>query len=241
MAKRGSGLREQVRKGGGMKRYRKDGAAREERGTRCRRLMTTSMPTIDCLPPLRRTFPLLSRHSNSIYYPPSCCSASLRCIGGALLAARFLSLFQHVALVDGLINKLNNSKKKLSLSQDLATLDVTKLTPLSPEVISRQATINIGEREKEREHLREREDCVEEESIDLYSFGLSPLDLFLHLSLHLLHLSLHLFHNNRNHRARRPRQVHGRQGHLGRADRPLQERAREEHHHQARVRQRQDL
>ncbi|KAM9301332.1 eukaryotic translation initiation factor 2 subunit 3 isoform 2-T2 [Morus bassanus] len=28
--------------------------------------------------------------------------------------------------------------------QDLATLDVTKLTPLSPEVISRQATINIG-------------------------------------------------------------------------------------------------
>jgi hypothetical protein len=28
--------------------------------------------------------------------------------------------------------------------QDLASLDVTKLTPLSPEVISRQATINIG-------------------------------------------------------------------------------------------------
>ncbi len=28
--------------------------------------------------------------------------------------------------------------------QDLATLDVSKLTPLSPEVISRQATINIG-------------------------------------------------------------------------------------------------
>eukprot|EP00887_Chlorella_sp_A99_P004823 scaffold4.g4823.t1 len=28
--------------------------------------------------------------------------------------------------------------------QDLSTLDVTKLTPLSPEVISRQATINIG-------------------------------------------------------------------------------------------------
>ncbi|XP_070606791.1 eukaryotic translation initiation factor 2 subunit 3 isoform X2 [Erythrolamprus reginae] len=28
--------------------------------------------------------------------------------------------------------------------QDLTTLDVTKLTPLSPEVISRQATINIG-------------------------------------------------------------------------------------------------
>jgi len=30
------------------------------------------------------------------------------------------------------------------LKQDLKTLDVTKLTPLTPEVISRQATINIG-------------------------------------------------------------------------------------------------
>ena len=29
-------------------------------------------------------------------------------------------------------------------SQDLDTLDISKLTPLSPEVISRQATINIG-------------------------------------------------------------------------------------------------
>ncbi len=28
--------------------------------------------------------------------------------------------------------------------QDLGTLDVTKLNPLSPEIISRQATINIG-------------------------------------------------------------------------------------------------
>ena len=28
--------------------------------------------------------------------------------------------------------------------QDLATLDISKLTPLSPEVISRQATLNIG-------------------------------------------------------------------------------------------------
>ena len=46
---------------------------------------------------------------------------------------------------------------------------------------------------------------------------------------------------DRNHRPRRPRQVHGRQGYLGRADGPLQERAREEHHHQAGVRQRQDL
>lgn len=28
--------------------------------------------------------------------------------------------------------------------QDIATLDITKLTPLTPEIISRQATINIG-------------------------------------------------------------------------------------------------
>lgn len=30
------------------------------------------------------------------------------------------------------------------MEQDLSTLDVKKLHPLSPEVISRQATINIG-------------------------------------------------------------------------------------------------
>jgi translation initiation factor 2 subunit 3 len=30
------------------------------------------------------------------------------------------------------------------MEQDLSTLDVTRLHPLSPEVISRQATINIG-------------------------------------------------------------------------------------------------
>lgn len=35
--------------------------------------------------------------------------------------------------------------KKVGLAeQSLDTLDVSKLTPLSPEVISRQATINIG-------------------------------------------------------------------------------------------------
>jgi len=33
-------------------------------------------------------------------------------------------------------------------SQDLKTLDVSKLNPLSPEVISRQATINIGARRR---------------------------------------------------------------------------------------------
>ncbi len=37
---------------------------------------------------------------------------------------------------------------RLSPLQNLETLDAAKLTPLSPEVISRQATINIGERGK---------------------------------------------------------------------------------------------
>ena len=34
--------------------------------------------------------------------------------------------------------------------QDAATLDASTLTPLSPEVISRQATINIGARRSPR-------------------------------------------------------------------------------------------
>ncbi|KAK2645775.1 hypothetical protein Ddye_020970 [Dipteronia dyeriana] len=37
-----------------------------------------------------------------------------------------------------------SSSKKGLMEQDLSKLDVTKLHPLSPEVISRQATINIG-------------------------------------------------------------------------------------------------
>ncbi|KAK4855469.1 hypothetical protein QYF36_007697 [Acer negundo] len=36
------------------------------------------------------------------------------------------------------------SSKKGLMEHDLSKLDVTKLHPLSPEVISRQATINIG-------------------------------------------------------------------------------------------------
>lgn len=36
------------------------------------------------------------------------------------------------------------ASKKGLMEQDLAKLDITKLNPLSPEVISRQATINIG-------------------------------------------------------------------------------------------------
>lgn len=39
---------------------------------------------------------------------------------------------------------LSGAENKGLLKQDLASLDVTKLTPLTPEVISRQATINIG-------------------------------------------------------------------------------------------------
>ena len=42
------------------------------------------------------------------------------------------------------LNLANKISFLLCPSQDLSTLDVAKLTPLSPEVISRQATINIG-------------------------------------------------------------------------------------------------
>lgn len=36
------------------------------------------------------------------------------------------------------------AQKEIIMEQDLRKLDVTKLHPLSPEVISRQPTINIG-------------------------------------------------------------------------------------------------
>ncbi len=39
--------------------------------------------------------------------------------------------------------RAKNRSAKLA-KQDLTTLDVTQLNPLTPEVISRQATINIG-------------------------------------------------------------------------------------------------
>lgn len=35
-------------------------------------------------------------------------------------------------------------------------IDVTKLTPLSPEVISKQATINIGKKQTKKQKLREK-------------------------------------------------------------------------------------
>ena len=41
------------------------------------------------------------------------------------------------------VKKVKNTGEGLSV-QDLSKLDQTKLTPLTPEVISRQATINIG-------------------------------------------------------------------------------------------------
>lgn len=41
-------------------------------------------------------------------------------------------------------HKSHGAKQSHLAVQDIATLDATKLTPLTPEVISRQATINIG-------------------------------------------------------------------------------------------------
>lgn len=41
-------------------------------------------------------------------------------------------------------HKVSNMSRKGLMEQDLSKLDVAQLHPLSPEVISRQATINIG-------------------------------------------------------------------------------------------------
>lgn len=57
-----------------------------------------------------------------------------------------LRLFLFIGLscwCPGASSSLKMSRKGL-MEQDLSKLDVTKLHPLSPEVISRQATINIG-------------------------------------------------------------------------------------------------
>ncbi|GFR50164.1 hypothetical protein Agub_g12329, partial [Astrephomene gubernaculifera] len=55
------------------------------------------------------------------------------------LRSRLVSLIQSSAAAP----KMSKSKPQLR-EQNLETLDAAKLTPLSPEVISRQATINIG-------------------------------------------------------------------------------------------------
>lgn len=49
---------------------------------------------------------------------------------------------KHVSFKEEVIN--TKSTKAILAYQDLTTLDPSKLTPLTPEVISRQATINIG-------------------------------------------------------------------------------------------------
>ena len=49
----------------------------------------------------------------------------------------------HIEAERPLLRAGKMSRKGL-MEQDLSKLDVTKLHPLSPEVISRQATINIG-------------------------------------------------------------------------------------------------
>ncbi|CAM9230330.1 unnamed protein product [Heterosigma akashiwo] len=52
---------------------------------------------------------------------------------------------KHVTFSPDTNNRVGDGKGSSHLAvQDLATLDVTQLTPLTPEVISRQATINIG-------------------------------------------------------------------------------------------------
>lgn len=52
---------------------------------------------------------------------------------------------KHVTFSPDTNNRVGDGKGSSHLAvQDLATLDVSQLTPLTPEVISRQATINIG-------------------------------------------------------------------------------------------------
>lgn len=61
------------------------------------------------------------------------------------LTKRFLR-FTHLDMTTSETNSKTNTVEQEDklLQQDLSKLDVTKLTPLTPEVISRQATINIG-------------------------------------------------------------------------------------------------
>jgi hypothetical protein len=49
-----------------------------------------------------------------------------------------------IKAVGDLAFAVSNMSGRGLMKQDLSKLDVTKLHPLSPEVISRQATINIG-------------------------------------------------------------------------------------------------
>lgn len=53
-------------------------------------------------------------------------------------------LAQYIVLTSKIHQEIAKMSRKGLMEQDLSKLDVTKLHPLSPEVISRQATINIG-------------------------------------------------------------------------------------------------
>lgn len=47
-------------------------------------------------------------------------------------------------IAEGDFDIADDEETSFLAKQDLSKLDITKLTPLTPEVISRQATINIG-------------------------------------------------------------------------------------------------
>jgi len=117
---------------------------------------------------------------------------------------------------------IDDDDKTLSTTQrqDLATLDVTKLTPLSPEVISRQATINIGTKEVELKRAEGTETTFARRRPNALSDSTSASS------------SPNLSKTHRNHRPRRPRQVHRRQGNFRSPNGQVQERARAKHHHQ---------
>ena len=159
MAKRGAGLREQVSKI--QQRQRDPGKASTESldvvvGRRRRRhqpsTMTTTIEQRDRSCPCPRQ---LRSRLYSITLSPSRWPSSRSRIARVEIGTK--KTHATLALLLCCRRWIDRFKAKLSLPsplsffkktshQDLATLDVTKLTPLSPEVISRQATINIGER-----------------------------------------------------------------------------------------------
>ena len=107
-----------------------------------------------------------------------------------------------------------------------ANPDLSTLSPLSPEVIQNQATINIGT-------LR-----LASPPSDYVRVGVFPVPHAHHPGV--THI-LTLFFLPRYHWSCRPRKIHRRQGNFWRADCPIQERAGAQYHHQARLCQCEDL
>ena len=116
-------------------------------------------------------------------------------------------------------------------AQDLANLKIEELTPLTPEVISRQATINIGKRPEHPTPSPPPGHSQPAPAQLARPLGCTQRGwLFTSVSC-----------CGRHHRTCGARQVDGCEGDQRGADGPLQKRAGAEHHHQAGLRQCKDL